>query len=272
MVTKPKAPTFSQEQDVLLLRFLDGVKPWLADFSFDIKAEFSSLVENKLEYLEEQIATAEKALNEKPGEAVRKTLSAYIKEAKGVIARVRKLVLPDAYGRAVFSRYEIATVFSKSSSGSRKASAAQVRQADLTLEILVPDKLAFFAGGEVGIPDELTPLKSYYEDMPEMVEHWESDYARAMQDPRLWVADMPDAKAELTVVRVPQIWHLIIAPESEGPMASFQRLQQVRSWAGDLEPHFLGVVTDSVKLADMAEEQGYMSYLAALGVSAGRIR
>jgi hypothetical protein len=148
----------------------------------------------------------------------------------------------------------------------------QVRQADLTLEILVPDSLEFFAGGEVKIPEELIPLDSFYQSEPAMVKDWESDYARAMQDPQLWVTRLPDSKAELTVIRAPQIWHLIIAPASEGPMASFQRLQQVRSWAGDLEPHLLGVVTDSVKLADMAEEQGYMSYLAALGVSAGRIR
>jgi hypothetical protein len=90
MVTKPKASTFSQGQDVLLLRFLDDVKPWLADFSFDMNGEFKSLMEDKLEYLEEQIATAEKALNEKPGEVVGKTLSDYIKEAKGVISPVTK--------------------------------------------------------------------------------------------------------------------------------------------------------------------------------------
>lgn len=90
---------------------------------------------------------------------------------------------------------------------------------------------------------------------------WRSQVAPVLEDLSKWEIEPPRPEPEVVVEMRPDTWHFIIAPLSEGLMASFQRLQLVRSWADGLPAQNFGVVTDNRTLARMALDQGYKAYV-----------
>jgi hypothetical protein len=94
-----------------------------------------------------------------------------------------------------------------------------------------------------------------------------ADREPILDDPAQWKIEPLSEEPTISIQHHEHVWYFILAPESEGLLASFQRLQSIRSWVseeGELPLQYFGVVSPNTELLRLAETQGYMTFPSAL--------
>jgi hypothetical protein len=264
MVTKAKQPTFTAEQDVLLLEFLEKAESWVQGFTWNLSDDFKEALGEAKERLSDQLKTIQTGLAEKPGQTVVGKLGRQRDAIKTTQAALKGVKLRVGDRRGELVRYEIAAALYRTG---RDAKAQALRQVDVRLEVTFPVEVKVPVGGAVSLPYELErgQEKLWDEDEDEYRERLleqEAERIEVLDKPDKWKTEPPLASPELKVSRKHQYWYLVVAPRSEGVMASFQRLQMIRGLMENPPAGLFGVVTDNEKLCELANEQGYMTFLS----------
>jgi hypothetical protein len=263
LVTKTRGTPRAFEQDLLLLEFLEQANDWVSKFSFDMTGPFRLAIGEEQRVLGNLIQVAETGLQEKPAATIQQMLSQQVKALEAARSQLERIELPEYLTLATLVSYEIATPLTGQAP---RRKTTELRQADVTLTVKIPDALSIGFGEAVDLPYDISPMFDLLEGDTSAAGQKAHGERRvvALNDPSRWGITPPAPEPTITVQHCEWQWHFTIAPQSEGLMAAFHRLQSVRSWVEDgvLPREFFGVVTRKRDLAKLAADQGYRVFLS----------
>lgn len=263
MATRPRGGlAFTREQDVLLVEFLGEVETWVAGFGWDLAEALRDGAAWCRSALARQQEEAEWGLARNPGSAVQQALCAQLEAVGAAQEALERITVAEEDTRYAFCRYTVALALG----AARGRTAGRSRRADISLDVQHPSAVRINFGGDVqrpyALPEHYRGSHEKEADFAIRTQEWRTQVAPVLEDLQKWTIEPPRAEPEVVIELSPDTWHLIIAPQSEGLMASFQRLQMVRSSTDDIFPRNYGVVTDNRTLARLALDQGYLVYLS----------